>query len=159
MRSAALLITIALAAPALAALTGEPRLEHPLRLFAFDIPLFTLAIAHRMLLVGRGAFVARAVLPVVRWVARLVLVTILVSFGWSLDGVIVGCLAASALELAAALARVEAPVRPLFVTCNALMQSRLGEPDWLLEYWTRSRLFSVEARRSWMEPDIKELPF
>jgi len=49
--------------------------------------------------------------------------------------------------------------RPLFVTCNALMQSRLGEPEWLLEYWTRSRLFSVEARRTWMEPDLKELPF
>jgi hypothetical protein len=54
---------------------------------------------------------------------------------------------------------VEAPLRPLFVTCNALMQSRLGSPEWLLEYWTRSRLFSVEARRKWLEPDIKRLPF
>jgi hypothetical protein len=53
----------------------------------------------------------------------------------------------------------EAPPGPLFVTCNALMQSRLGEPDWLLEYWTRSRLFSVEARRAWIEPDLKDLPF
>src|ERR1700730_18313038 len=53
----------------------------------------------------------------------------------------------------------EGAPRPLFVTCNALMQSRLGSPDWLLEYWTRSRLFSVEARREWVEPDIKELPF
>jgi hypothetical protein len=54
---------------------------------------------------------------------------------------------------------VEAPPRPLFVTCNALMHSRLGAPEWLLEYWTRPRLFSVEARREWVEPDIKELPF
>jgi hypothetical protein len=54
---------------------------------------------------------------------------------------------------------VEAPQRPLFVTCNALMHSRLGAPEWLLEYWTRPRLFSVEARREWVEPDIKELPF
>jgi hypothetical protein len=54
---------------------------------------------------------------------------------------------------------VEAPPQPLFVTCNALMQSRLGYSDWLLEYWTRSRLFSVEARRSWLEPDIRPLPF
>jgi hypothetical protein len=53
----------------------------------------------------------------------------------------------------------EAPTQPLFVTCNALMQSRLGAPEWLLEYWTRSRLFSVEARREWLEPDIKRLPF
>lgn len=54
---------------------------------------------------------------------------------------------------------VEAPPRPLFVICNALMQSRLGSPEWLLEYWTRPRLFSVEARRAWLEPDIKRLPF
>ena len=54
---------------------------------------------------------------------------------------------------------VEAPPGPLFVTCNALMRSRLGSPEWLLEYWTRPRLFSVEARREWLEPDIKRLPF
>ena len=54
---------------------------------------------------------------------------------------------------------VEAPPQPLFVTCNALMRSCLGSPEWLLEYWTRSRLFSVEARREWLEPDIKSLPF
>jgi hypothetical protein len=45
------------------------------------------------------------------------------------------------------------------VTCNALLRSRLGEPDWLMEYWTRARLFSVEARRAWVEPDIRGLPF
>jgi hypothetical protein len=52
-----------------------------------------------------------------------------------------------------------APPLPLFATCNALMQSRLGSPEWLLAYWTRSRLFSVEARREWLGPDIKSLPF
>jgi hypothetical protein len=45
------------------------------------------------------------------------------------------------------------------VTCNALMRSPLGQPEWLLEYWTRPRLFSVEARRAWLEPDIRRLPF
>ena len=54
---------------------------------------------------------------------------------------------------------VAAPPQPLFVTCNALMHSRLGSPEWLLEHWTRPRLFSVEARRQWVEPDIKRLPF
>jgi hypothetical protein len=54
---------------------------------------------------------------------------------------------------------VEAPPQPLFVTCNALMRSHLGTPDWLLAYWTRSRLFSVEARRAWLEPDLHQLPF
>ena len=52
-----------------------------------------------------------------------------------------------------------APPQPLFVTCNALIRSELGQPDWLLEYWTRPRLFSVEARREWLEPDIRRLPF
>jgi hypothetical protein len=53
----------------------------------------------------------------------------------------------------------DARSQPLFVICNLLMCSRLGEPDWLLEYWTRPRLFSVEARRAWVEPDIRRLPF
>jgi hypothetical protein len=44
-------------------------------------------------------------------------------------------------------------------SCNALMSSPLGEPDWLLAYWSRPRLFSVLARRSWVDPDIQPLPF
>ena len=51
------------------------------------------------------------------------------------------------------------PQRSLFATCNALMASPLGKSDWLLQYWTRPRLFSVEARRRWVEPDLKPLPF
>jgi hypothetical protein len=54
---------------------------------------------------------------------------------------------------------LESPPRPLFVTCNALMESPLGDPDWLLTYWSRERLFSVEARRMWVEPDLRRLPF
>jgi hypothetical protein len=51
------------------------------------------------------------------------------------------------------------PQRALFATCNALMASPLGRSDWLLQYWSRGRLFSVEARRKWVEPDLKPLPF
>ena len=29
------------------------------------------------------------------------------------------------------------------------MASNLGNPNWLLEYWSRDRLMSVEARRQW----------
>src|SRR5260370_36006836 len=54
---------------------------------------------------------------------------------------------------------VEAPPLPLFVTCNALMLSRLGDPEWLKEYWTRPRLFSVGALRHWRRPDLKKLSF
>jgi hypothetical protein len=53
----------------------------------------------------------------------------------------------------------EDPQRSLFATCNALMASPLGKSDWLLQYWTRPRLFSVEARRRWLDPDLRPLPF
>jgi hypothetical protein len=48
---------------------------------------------------------------------------------------------------------------PVFEITNALMQSSLGKPDWLLEYWSRTLLFSPQARRAWREPDIKPLPY
>lgn len=41
----------------------------------------------------------------------------------------------------------------------ALMASPLGHPDWLLTHWSREALFGVEARRSWLAPDIAPLPF
>jgi hypothetical protein len=55
--------------------------------------------------------------------------------------------------------RAANPASSLFLVCNALMKSPLGEPDWLLTYWSRERLFSVQARRSWLDPDIQLLPF
>lgn len=51
------------------------------------------------------------------------------------------------------------PGQSLFMTCNALLASPLGKSDWLLVYWSRARLFSVEARRGWVEPDLKPLPW
>ncbi|MBI5940333.1 MAG: hypothetical protein HY859_07895 [Caulobacterales bacterium] len=48
---------------------------------------------------------------------------------------------------------------PLFTACNALLATELGRRDWLLAYWSRERLFSVEARRGWVEPDVAALPF
>jgi hypothetical protein len=51
------------------------------------------------------------------------------------------------------------PKRSLFATCNSLMESPLGKSGWLLMHWTRARLFSVEARRRWVEPDFEPLPF
>src|ERR1700722_11194374 len=44
---------------------------------------------------------------------------------------------------------------PLCAVCNALMRSPLGDKDWLLAYWSKEILFSVEARRRWIEPDVK----
>ena len=51
------------------------------------------------------------------------------------------------------------PEVPIFQIVNALMASTMGNPNWLLEYWSRELLMSVEARRQWREPDLKSLPF
>lgn len=47
----------------------------------------------------------------------------------------------------------------LAVVLEKLMASPLGKPEWLLDYWSRECLFSVAARRSWLPPDIKPLPY
>jgi hypothetical protein len=48
---------------------------------------------------------------------------------------------------------------PLHVLVNDLLDSPLGDPDWLFTYWSRARLFAVEARRGWVDPDLAALPF
>ncbi|HEU4603832.1 MAG TPA: hypothetical protein VFS24_17785 [Steroidobacteraceae bacterium] len=48
---------------------------------------------------------------------------------------------------------------PLYACLNDLLTSQFGRSDWLLEYWSRPLLFSAQARRSWVEPDLKRLPF
>ncbi|MEY4965654.1 MAG: hypothetical protein RL274_1237 [Pseudomonadota bacterium] len=48
---------------------------------------------------------------------------------------------------------------PLYRIVNSLMASNMGDPNWLLEYWSVARLMSVDARREWQDPDLKPLPF
>ena len=48
---------------------------------------------------------------------------------------------------------------PLHETLDALMTGPLGRSGWPLDHWSRERLFSVEARRRWIEPDLEPLPF
>jgi len=55
--------------------------------------------------------------------------------------------------------RAERLPRPLFEVCNELLESRFGRSDWLLTHWSRERLFSTDARKRWLEPDLKPLPF
>lgn len=52
-----------------------------------------------------------------------------------------------------------APDEPLHRVLAALMASRPGNPEWLLDHWHRDTLFSVSARRAWVEPDRLPLPF
>jgi hypothetical protein len=41
---------------------------------------------------------------------------------------------------------------------DGLMAGALGRSDWPLAYWSRERLFSVDARRGWIAPDRAALP-
>ncbi|PVM91228.1 hypothetical protein DDF62_07610 [Caulobacter radicis] len=38
-----------------------------------------------------------------------------------------------------------------------LLATPLGDKAWPLAFWSRERLFSVAARRGWMEPDLAPL--
>jgi hypothetical protein len=51
------------------------------------------------------------------------------------------------------------PDAPLHAVLDEVLESPLGRSDWLLAHWTKGRLFSVEARRAWVAPDLKPLPF
>lgn len=51
-----------------------------------------------------------------------------------------------------------APATPVHEACQALLATPLADKSWPLLYWSRSRLFSVEARRGWVEPDLRLLP-
>jgi len=57
----------------------------------------------------------------------------------------------------AVLARAAA--KPLHEILDRLLASPLGDSKWLLIYWSRERLFSVEARRGWLAPDLKPLVY
>jgi len=65
----------------------------------------------------------------------------------------------ASLRAGAALLAAHPPERPLHEIIDELMDSALGRSDWLLSYWSRQRLFSVAARRGWVEPDLAPLPF
>ena len=41
---------------------------------------------------------------------------------------------------------------------NELLLSAIGKRDWPLRFYSRERLFSVEARRHFVEPDLQALP-
>jgi len=43
---------------------------------------------------------------------------------------------------------------PLHEVVDRLMAGPLGRPEWLLAYWSKAALFSVEARRRWIDPDL-----
>lgn len=59
----------------------------------------------------------------------------------------------------ARVALASAPGQPLHEILDRLLISPLGDSKWLLTYWSRERLFSAEARRGWLAPDLKPLVY
>ncbi len=47
---------------------------------------------------------------------------------------------------------------PLHLLVNALLLTPMGQRDWPLRFYSRERLFSVEARRTFITPDLSALP-
>ena len=47
---------------------------------------------------------------------------------------------------------------PLHELVNELLLSPMGQRDWPLRFYSPQRLFSVEARRQFVEPDLAALP-
>lgn len=50
------------------------------------------------------------------------------------------------------------PKEPLHELVNDLLLSPMGRRDWPLRFYSPARLFSVEARRRFVEPDLEALP-
>jgi hypothetical protein len=50
------------------------------------------------------------------------------------------------------------PKQPLHELVNELLLSPMGRRDWPLRFYSTERLFSVEARRNFVTPDVAALP-
>ena len=48
--------------------------------------------------------------------------------------------------------------RPIDELVNELLMSPMGRRDWPLRFWSKDRLMSVEARLSWVDPDLAAMP-
>jgi hypothetical protein len=54
--------------------------------------------------------------------------------------------------------RAENTASTLHECVNGLLASRYGHRDWPLTHYSRERLFSISARRDFIEPDLAPLP-
>jgi hypothetical protein len=65
----------------------------------------------------------------------------------------------ASMRAAAAFLATHGEDAPLHLIANDLLASACGDPNWLLDYWSRCALFSAAARREWLEPDVAPLPY
>jgi O-antigen/teichoic acid export membrane protein len=92
-------IGLAISAGGIAERLDAPLLAPYLRLFALDVPIFSLAQAHRSILTATGGYGERAITGATHWIARLLFVVLFVELGLSVTGAILGNLGASLIEL------------------------------------------------------------
>lgn len=51
------------------------------------------------------------------------------------------------------------PDLALNLVLDDLLNGPLGQPSWLMRYWSKELLFSPAARKKWIAPDLAPLPF
>jgi O-antigen/teichoic acid export membrane protein len=83
----------------IAKLMGESSLAIYLQLFALQILFFNAARAHRTILTGLGKYSEGAITGASRWIARMILMILLVKLGFSVTGAILGSVGAALVEL------------------------------------------------------------
>ncbi len=132
-------IVLLAGAPVLAIVFDEPALVFPLLLLAPEALVFTLAAAHRQVLVGLGDYAGRAAAGAARWSARLVLVLALVGAGAGIPGAMVALIGASLAELLACRTRVQPS---LFATGSFRLRSLAFELLPVAAFAACLRLFS-----------------
>ena len=64
----------------------------------------------------------------------------------------------ASISVARAFLEGQPPPLALHEVVDALMSTPLGDSRWPLSFWSRELLFSPEARRRWIEPDLQPLP-
>jgi O-antigen/teichoic acid export membrane protein len=100
-----------------ASLLHEPLLTPYLILYALHLPISSLSQGHQNILIGMGHFRQKAVSNAGRWLARLVLILVLVGAGLSVFGAILGSLGAAIVELAVTRRYIKPPFPDRFTVC------------------------------------------
>jgi O-antigen/teichoic acid export membrane protein len=94
---------LVIVSPILASWLGSPEMTRYLRLFAVEIPIFTIGHLLSSVLIGRGRFSQAALVTAVGWAGRLILVLVLLGLGFSVTGAILAVIGSSVGQVILAL--------------------------------------------------------
>ncbi|MBN1842786.1 MAG: polysaccharide biosynthesis protein [Deltaproteobacteria bacterium] len=95
-------VLLAVAAPILASWLRASEMSTYLRIYALGIPITALGAIHQSILIGRGHFGRRAVLPAAYWLSRMVLVFLFVGLRPSVTNAILANIGAAVVVLTCA---------------------------------------------------------